>query len=117
MLGTAPAQSTFAAVFWLHHGHALIACREGDRCVVEELDREGQAELDFLRRVAQVAPNCRRMMVLGPDDEHLAFDHAYDDLFDRSSRFVEVEACAGATASELLDRLRVLEALAAPPGG
>ena len=115
MLGTAPGNATFAAVFWLHHGHALIACRHGDRCEIQELDRDGQAEGDFLRRVAEAAPNCRRMVILGPDEERLAFDHLYDELYARSSRFVDVEACAAATMSDLRDRLRFLEGAFDPP--
>jgi hypothetical protein len=98
-----------AIVVWLDHWHALIARSELGRRAVIEVDRDAEPETAYLRRVAEAAHDGGRLMVLGPDDERLAFDREYETLFVRTDRFVEVEASSAIPPSELIDRLRFLE--------
>lgn len=107
-----------AAVVWLDRWHAFVARREEGRWSIVEVGRDGDSEPAYLHRLAVVVSDCTRVMILGPDDDRLAFDHEYESLYERSDRFVEVEACPWPTSSGLLDRLRLLEGdeLALPVG-
>ena len=100
-----------AVVVWLDHWHALVAHHSEGRDAVVEVERAADSELAFLRHVAVVADDCPRVMILGPDDDRIAFDHEYETLYARGDRFVEVEACAWPAPEGLLDRLRLLEGL------
>ena len=100
-----------AVVVWLDHWHAFIACRSDGHDAVVEVDREDDPEPAYLQRVAAVACDCPRVMILGPDDDRMAFDHTYESMYERGDRFVELEACPWPTSSGLLDRLRLLEGL------
>ena len=109
MLASSPIGDPVAVVVWLDHGHALIARSEHGHRAVVEVDREAASEADYVRRVAEAAHDGARLIVLGPDDERLAFDRQYETMYARSDLFVEVEACAAVSSTELLDRLRFLE--------
>jgi hypothetical protein len=98
-----------AVVVWLDHWHAVIARSEHGRRAVIEVAREAEPEAAYVRRVVEAAHDGGRLMVLGPDDERLTFDHEYEALYVRSDRLVEVEASAAVSSSELVDRLRFLE--------
>ena len=100
-----------AVVVWLDHWHALIAQHLDGHDGIREIDREADPEPAYLRRVAAAACDCQRVMILGPDDDRLAFDHEYEAMYERRDRFVEVEACPRQAPSALLDRLRLLEGI------
>ena len=104
-----PVPAPVAVVVWLDHWHAFIARRSHGPNAIVEVARDAEPEARYLRRVAEVASDCRRVMILGPDDDRVAFDREYESLYERSDRFVEVEACPWPTSSGLLDRLRLLE--------
>lgn len=112
-----PADEPAAIVVWLDHWHAVIARSEHGHRAVVEVDREADTEMAYVRRVVEAAHDGGRLMVLGPDDERLAFDRQYETLYARSDRFVEVEASAALPSSDLLDRLRFLEGTAGSPFG
>ena len=98
-----------AIVVWLDHWHAVIARSERGLRAVVRVDRDIEPETTYLRRVVEASHDGRRLIVLGPDDERLAFDRLYESLYERPDRFVEVEAAAAVSSSELLDRLRLLD--------
>jgi hypothetical protein len=98
-----------AVVVWLDHWHAYVARHRDGHDGIVEVVRDADPEPAFLHRVATVAADCPRVIILGPDDDRLAFDREYESTYRRPDRFVEVEACPWATSSELLDRLRLLE--------
>ena len=100
---------SLGVVVWLDHWHAFVARREEGRQAIVEVGREADPERIYLRRVAEIASDCPRVMILGPDDDRLAFDQEYETLYRRSDHFVEVEACVWPTSAGLLDRLRLLE--------
>ena len=100
---------SLAVVVWLDHWHAFVARREEGRNAIVEVDRDADTEARYLRRVAEVTGDCPRMMILGPDDDRLAFDREYESLYERTDRFLELEACPWPTSSGLLDRLRLLD--------
>ena len=100
---------SLAAVVWVDRWHALVARRVDGRPAIVEVTREADPEPAYLRRVAEEAHDCPRLIVLGPDEDRLAFDRQYETLFVRPDRFVEVEACPRCSSSELLDRLRFIE--------
>jgi hypothetical protein len=106
-----------AIVVWLDHWHALIARSQLGQRAVTVVEREAEPEEEYLRRVAQATSDCDRLVILGPDDERLAFDREYEELYAPSDRFIEVDACVTATPNELLDRLRFLDgSWLLPPG-
>lgn len=98
-----------AVVVWLDRWHAFVARWEEGRRSIVEVGRDAEPEASYLRRVAEIAHDCPRVMILGPDDDRLAFDRAYESMYERSDRFVDVEACPWPTSAGLLDRLRLLE--------
>lgn len=98
-----------AVVVWLDHWHAFIARREEGRRSIVEVGRDADPEPAYLRRVAEIARDCPRVMILGPDEDRDAFDREYESLYERSDRFVELEACPWPSSAGLLDRLRLLE--------
>jgi hypothetical protein len=104
-----PTAPPTAVVVWLDHWHAFVARRAEGRCAIVAVEREDDPELAYLGRVADVAGDCPRVMILGPDDDRLAFDHDYELRFARRDRFVEIEASPWSSSGELLDRLRLLE--------
>ena len=104
---------SLGVVVWLDRWHAFVAHREGGRGAIVEVGRDADPEPVYLRRVAEVAMDCPRVMILGPDDDRLAFDREYETIFKRGDRFVEIEACPWPTSAGLLDRLRLLEGEAA----
>jgi hypothetical protein len=104
-----PLPAPVAVVVWLDHWHAFVARRSRGPDAIVEVARDAEPEAVYLRRVAEIAKDCPRVMILGPDDDHLAFDREYEALYERRDRFVELEACPWPTSSGLLDRLRFLE--------
>lgn len=104
-----------AVVVWLDHWHAFVAQRSDGHDTVVEIEREADPERTYLRRVATVACDCRRVMILGPDDDRLAFDHEYESMYARCDRFVEIEASPFPVPFALLDRLRMLEGVGGAP--
>jgi hypothetical protein len=109
-----PVPGRLAVVVWLDHWHAFVARRSHGPNAIVEVARDAEPEEAYLRRVAQVACDCPRVMILGPDDDRLAFDREYESIYERPDRFVEVEACPWPSSSGLLDRLRLLEGADAP---
>jgi hypothetical protein len=97
-----------AVVVWLDHWHAFVARRTHGPNAIVEVPRDADPEAAYLRRVAEVASDCARVMILGPDDDRLAFDREYESLYERPDRFVDIEACPWPTSSGLVDRLRLL---------
>jgi hypothetical protein len=108
-VASSPIPSLSSVVVWLDRWHAFVARRQAGQRAIVEVGRDADSEPDYLRRVVEVARDCRRLMILGPDDDRLAFDRAYESFYERPDRFVEVEASAWPTSSGLLDRLRLLE--------
>jgi hypothetical protein len=102
---------SLGVVVWLDHWHAFIARREAGRPAIVEVGRDADPEPAYLRRVAEIASDCPRVMILGPDDDRLAFDREYESLYARTDRFVDVEACTWPSAAGLIDRLRLLEGI------
>ena len=98
-----------AAVVWVDGWHALVAHAAQGRATITEIDREAEAEREYLLRVAREADDCDRLMILGPGSTRLAFEHEYADLFRRSDRFVDAETAAPATPRELIERLRQID--------
>jgi hypothetical protein len=99
-----------AVVIWLDRWHAFVARRvDGGRRSIVEVSRDADPEPVYLHRVAEIALDARRVMILGPDDDRDAFDREYESMYVRSDRFVDVEACPWPSSAGLLDRLRLLE--------
>jgi hypothetical protein len=103
-----------AAVVWVDGWHALVARSEEGRRTVTEVDREASPVLDYLLRVARETDDCDLLMILGPGDTRLAFEREYVALYRRPDRLVDVEAAATTTPTDLMDRLRFLDAQARP---
>ena len=99
-----------AVVVWLDRWHAFVARRRDGRPSIVEVGRDADPENVYVHRVAEVADDSPRVMILGPDDDRIALDHEYESLYERPDRFIEVEACEWPTSSGLVDRLRFLEA-------
>jgi hypothetical protein len=108
-LASAPVDDSVAIVVWVDHWHALVARSEHGQRALVRVDRESEPEAAWLGRVAVAAHDGTRLIVLGPDDERLAFDRKYEATCPRHDLFVEIEACGTPSPSELFDRLRVLE--------
>jgi hypothetical protein len=98
-----------AAVVWIDHQHALVARRQAGRQAIVDVVRFAEPEASYVHRVAEAAMDTSRLMIIGPDDERLELDRAYAEIHGRSDLFVDVEAAPSISASELLDRLRLLE--------
>jgi hypothetical protein len=98
-----------AVVVWLDHWHAFVARRAEGRCAIVEVGRDADPDADYLSRIAEVAGDCPRVMILGPDRDMLAFDQDYEARYAREDRFIDLEACPWPTSAGLLDRLRLLE--------
>ena len=99
-----------AVVIWLDRWHAFVARRvDGGRRSIVEVDRDADPEPVYLHRVAEIACDARRVMILGPDDDRDAFDREYESMYERADRFVDIEACPWPSSAGLLDRLRLLE--------
>jgi hypothetical protein len=60
--------------------------------------------------VARETADCDRIVIMGPDNERLAFEREYVSLYQRPDRLIDDEAITTATRFDLLDRLRVLDA-------
>ena len=107
-----------AAVVWLDHWHALVARREAGHRAVVGIDRDAEPVHDYLLRVARAAEDCDRVMILGPGDDRLEFEHEYATLYRRGDRLIDIELRLAASNAELIDRLRLLEGdeLALPAG-
>ena len=105
-----------AAVVWIDHWHALVARRQAGERAIVDLVRAAEPEAAYVRRVAEAASDCSRLMILGPDDERLKFDREFESIHGWTDLFVEVEASPGTSATELLDRLRLLEGENPGPG-
>jgi len=103
------APDRFAVVVWLDHWHAFVARHGHGPNAVVEVARDADPEAAYLRRVASLASDCPRVVILGPDDDRLAFDREYESMYARPDRFIEVEASPWPTSAGLLDRLRMLE--------
>jgi len=98
-----------AGAVFIDRWHALVA-RSGDRtAMVTDVQREFDSEPEFLLKVARETADCDRLVVMGPDDERLAFEREYVSLFQRPDRLLDDEAIATASRFDLLDRLRMLE--------
>lgn len=108
-VATQPVPGPLAAVVWIDHWHALVARRRDGRQAIVDVERAAEPEAAFVHRVAEVAKDCSRLMILGPDEERLEVDREYIALHGRLDFFVEVEAASSASPADLLDRLRLLE--------
>jgi hypothetical protein len=115
---THPIPGPIAAVVWIDHWHALVARRQLGRQAIVDLERAAEPEAAYVRRVAEAARDCGRLMILGPDDERLELGREYRSIHGEADSFVEVEAAPSTTFAQLLDRLRLLEGdeLAGPVG-
>jgi hypothetical protein len=112
--GTHHGSVPHAAVVWVDGWHALVARSDEGRRTITEIDREASPQLDYLLRVARETTDCDRLMILGPGDARLAFEREYVALYRRPDRLVDVEAAAATTPTDLIDRLRFLDALVRP---
>ncbi len=110
--------ASLAAVVWLDHWHARIARRDGGHRAIVGVERDAEPAHDYLVRVARACEDCDRVMILGPGDDQVAFEHEYATLYHRGDRLVDVEVRAATSNAELIDRLRLLEGdeLARPVG-
>jgi hypothetical protein len=98
-----------AGAVFIDHWHAIVARSAGSCATVTDLTRDLETEPEFLLRVARETADCDRIVVMGPNDERLAFEREYVSLYRRPDRLVDDEALATATRFDLLDRLRVLD--------
>jgi hypothetical protein len=98
-----------AAVIWVDGWHALVARTEHGCPTITEVDREADAQRDYLLRVAREADDCDRLMILGPGASVLAFESESAALYVRSTRFIDAETAASTTPADLIDRLHLLE--------
>jgi hypothetical protein len=114
--GTHHGSGPHAAVVWVDGWHALVARSDDGRRTITEIDREAGPELDYLLRVARETSDCDRLMILGSGEARLAFEREYVTLYRRPDRLVDVEAAAATTPTDLIDRLRFLDALVRPTG-
>lgn len=106
--GPGPRHHHAGAVF-IDHWHALVARSENPRPIVTDVTRDLETEPEFLLKVARETSDCDRIVVMGPDDQRLAFEREYVSLYQRPDRLLDDEAIATATRFDLLDRLRILE--------
>ena len=114
----APMHPAHAAVVWLDHWHALVARRDHGAAAIVDVDRGVESESEYIVRVASVTDDCDRVMILGPDDDRLAFGREFVAHHEREAVALDIEASVGASPAELFDRLRLLEGdeLARPVG-
>ena len=114
----APMHPAHAAVVWLDHWHAFVARRDQGAAAIVDVDRGAESEWEYLFRVARVTDDCDRVMILGPDDDRLAFGREYVAHHDRDVVALDIEASVSAAPAELFDRLRLLDGdvLARPVG-
>ena len=108
-MSVSPTDTSSAVVVWLDHWHAFVARRAEGRRSIVEVGRDADPEPAYLSRVAEVAGDCPRVMILGPDEDRIAFDRQYEASYVRSDRFVDIEACEWPSSAGLIDRLRLLE--------
>jgi hypothetical protein len=97
-----------AALVWLDRRHALVARTYDQGTLVTEIDRDLDAESEFLLRVAREAAECDRLVVMGPDASRLAFEREYVALYQRPDRLIDAGMEIEPGARELTDRLRFL---------
>ncbi|HEY8239113.1 MAG TPA: hypothetical protein VIF63_06735, partial [Candidatus Limnocylindrales bacterium] len=95
-----------------------VARRDAGHRAIVGIERDADPVHDYLLRVARAAEDCDRVMILGPGDDRLEFEHEYEILYRRGDRLVDVEVRPATTNAELIDRLRLLEGdeLARPAG-
>ena len=108
---TAPAP---AALVWLDARHALIARPGSAGATVAEVDRAIDEEHQYLRRIADLAADCERVMVFGSDASRIAFEREYVALYRRPDRLIDAGIELEPAPRELADRLRFVTALAGP---
>jgi len=99
-----------AGAVFIDHWHAIVARSAGSAPTVTDLTRDLETEPEFVLRVARETADCDRLVVMGPNDERLAFEREYVSLYQRPDRLLDDEAIATATRFDLLDRLRILDA-------
>jgi len=109
--------NTHAAVVWVDGWHALVARSDAGQRTITEVDREADAELEYLHNIARATHDCERLMILGPDPARLAFEREYVALYQRPDRLIETEAAAPTTERDLLGRLRFLDGSGGEPIG
>ena len=114
----APMHPAHAAVVWLDHWHAFVARRDHGAASIVDVDRDGASEWDYLIRVARATDDCDRVMILGPDDDRLAFGREFVAHHHHETVALDIEASVAVSPAELFDRLRLLEGdeLARPVG-
>ena len=103
------AHRAHAAVVWLDHWHAFVARRDHGAAAIIDVDRGVESEGEYLVRVARITDDCDRVMILGPDDDRLAFGREYVAHHPREAVALDIEASLSASRAELFDRLRLLE--------
>ena len=97
-----------AAVIWLDHSHALVAQERDGHADISEVPRGPEPELDYFDRVAHEAPDCDRLVILGPDPARIAFQREYVTLYERTDRMLDVGVAPVLRPEELLDQLRFI---------
>ena len=93
-----------AAVVWLDHWHALVARRDDGARTIVDVDRDADPEAEYLVRVAR-DDDCDRVMILGPDDDRLAFGREYVALYERAGPARGRRGGVLRHATDLIDRL------------
>lgn len=98
-----------AAVVWIDRRHALVAKSQAGRREVREVAREVDLDAQYLLRVAHETADCERILIMGSDDQRLAFEREYVALYRRPDRLVDSAAEIEPEPPRLVDRLRFLE--------
>jgi hypothetical protein len=98
-----------AAVVWLDRTHALVARVHDGHSVVTQVDRDTDAETQYLVRVLHEAESCDRVVVMGSDPSRIALEREYVALYRRPDRLIDLGPSHAAARSDLIDQLRMLE--------
>ncbi len=101
-----------SAVAWIDDRHAYVATNApgGDLLFTEIRPRSEIADGDetYLARVVDAIGDRERIAILGPDEERLALEREYVQIFRRPERLIDVEPSSLADRIDIAERLRAL---------
>lgn len=99
------------AAVWIDDRRAMVA-RTGDGGEIwnATIDRAEEIELAYLARVVHAIGDRRRVAILGPGPLRLALEREYVAIVHRPDRLVDVEHAEAMSETDLVERLRGLDA-------
>lgn len=98
-----------AAIVWLDRHHAFVARKHDGHCVVTEVDRDADAEPDYLLRVVHEAADCERLVISGPDSARIDLEREYVSLYRRPDRLIDLGVSFQPLPRDLVEQLALLE--------